>query len=163
MAKVQDAAGKSGRCVADTYVLCNPPYSLLQKRYGRLAAGAEVGDVDGNVGRQSGEGAADPGGVFHGIVRGQAAAAHVCRAAAAMALACAMISPGRGAGHFMPAAAATATRGRRHAVLQSARPGDFRHAHQGMGWNGSETKIKATHPATASLLNACFQTYVNGT
>jgi hypothetical protein len=28
--QVTDARGKTGRCVADNYVLCNPPYSLLK-------------------------------------------------------------------------------------------------------------------------------------
>jgi len=55
MAKVQDAAGKSGCCVADTYVLCNPPYSLLRRNDTEGWLQGQVRDVDGNVGRQSGK------------------------------------------------------------------------------------------------------------
>jgi len=72
MAEVQDAAGKSGRCVADTYVLCNPPYSLLRRNDTEGWLQGQVRDVDGNVGRQSGEARRQTLAAFFDIVRGQA-------------------------------------------------------------------------------------------
>lgn len=72
MAEVQDAAGKSGRCVADTYVLCNPPYSLLRRNDTEGWLQGQVRDVDGNVGRQSGEARRKTLAAFFDIVRGQA-------------------------------------------------------------------------------------------
>ncbi|MDI3296813.1 T6SS effector phospholipase Tle3 domain-containing protein [Janthinobacterium tructae] len=72
MAEVQDAAGKSGRCVADTYVLCNPPYSLLRRNDTEGWLQGQVRDVDGNVGRQSGKARRQTLAAFFDIVRGQA-------------------------------------------------------------------------------------------
>ncbi|PIG28124.1 uncharacterized protein DUF3274 [Janthinobacterium sp. 35] len=72
MADVKDAAGKSGRCVADTYVLCNPPYSLLRRNDTEGWLQGQVRDVDGNVGRQSGEARRQTLAAFFDIVRGQA-------------------------------------------------------------------------------------------
>ncbi|WEF35291.1 T6SS effector phospholipase Tle3 domain-containing protein [Pseudoduganella chitinolytica] len=52
--KMNSAANPSG-CVADTYVLCNPPYSLLTKN--SMQGWAELGmkDPEGNGGRQTAE------------------------------------------------------------------------------------------------------------
>ncbi|WP_193317170.1 DUF3274 domain-containing protein [Janthinobacterium sp. FT14W] len=72
MPDVRDAAGKSGRCVADTYVLCNPPYSLLRRNDTEGWLQGQVRDVDGNVGRQSGKARRQTLAAFFDIVRGQA-------------------------------------------------------------------------------------------
>lgn len=69
MPDVRDAAGKSGRCVADTYVLCNPPYSLLRRNDTEGWLQGQVRDVDGNVGRQSGEARRQTLAAFFDIVR----------------------------------------------------------------------------------------------
>ena len=69
MPDVRDAAGKSGRCVADTYVLCNPPYSLLRRNDTEGWLQGQVWDVDGNVGRQSGEARRQTLAAFFDIVR----------------------------------------------------------------------------------------------
>ena len=53
MADVQDAAGIKGRCVADTYVLCNPPYSVLEDNSTEDWVQGQEADPDGNVGRQT--------------------------------------------------------------------------------------------------------------
>jgi pimeloyl-ACP methyl ester carboxylesterase len=50
---VTDGHGKKGRCVADTYVLCNPPYSLEPKIATDSWAQRGVQDKDGNRGRES--------------------------------------------------------------------------------------------------------------
>ncbi|RQH07107.1 T6SS effector phospholipase Tle3 domain-containing protein [Paraburkholderia dinghuensis] len=50
---VTDSTGKSGRCVADTYVLCNPPYSLVPSNFMDTWAQRGVKDKQGNRGRQS--------------------------------------------------------------------------------------------------------------
>ena len=53
LAEVTDHWGKSGRCVADTYVLCNPPYSLVAELGTDNWAQRGVKDGSGHVGRQS--------------------------------------------------------------------------------------------------------------
>ncbi|MGK5077571.1 T6SS effector phospholipase Tle3 domain-containing protein [Janthinobacterium sp. HLX7-2] len=85
MADVQDAAGKSGRCVADTYVLCNPPYSLLRRNDTEGWLQGQVRDVDGNVGRQSGKARRKTMEAFFDIVRGQAKEPPLSAALARMA------------------------------------------------------------------------------
>ena len=50
---VQDASGKSGRCVADSYVLCNAPYSLVTKNMTQGWAERGLKDSQGNGGRQT--------------------------------------------------------------------------------------------------------------
>ncbi|WP_423245218.1 T6SS effector phospholipase Tle3 domain-containing protein [Janthinobacterium tructae] len=69
MPDVRDAAGKSGRCVADTHVLCNPPYSLLRRNDTEGWLQGQVRDVDGNVGRQSGKARRQTLAAFFDIVR----------------------------------------------------------------------------------------------
>ncbi|WP_418789348.1 hypothetical protein [Paraburkholderia pallida] len=44
---------ETGRCVADTYVLCNPPYSLVPSNAMDSWAQRGIGDRDGNHGRES--------------------------------------------------------------------------------------------------------------
>lgn len=53
LADVIDTKGKSGRCVADTYVLCNPPFSLVGKNATQGWAERDMKDAQGNGGRQS--------------------------------------------------------------------------------------------------------------
>lgn len=54
MAPAQDAAGVTGRCVADTYVLCNPPYSLTMSNFTEDWSHSDMKDKHGGRGRQSG-------------------------------------------------------------------------------------------------------------
>ena len=72
MAQVLDPAGNKGRCVADTYVLCNPPYSLLKRNDTEGWLQGQVRDVDGNVGRETGRARSKTLAAFFDIVRGQA-------------------------------------------------------------------------------------------
>jgi len=53
MADVKDPAGQTGRCVADTYVLCNAPYSLLKKNFTEGWSQSGATDQKGGTGRQS--------------------------------------------------------------------------------------------------------------
>lgn len=53
MAPVTDAAGFTGRCVADTYVLCNPPYSLLKENSAEDWTESHMKDKHGGSGRQT--------------------------------------------------------------------------------------------------------------
>ncbi len=50
---VTDPLGKSGRCVADSYVLCNPPYSLVPNNGTDSWAQRGIKDGKGNRGRES--------------------------------------------------------------------------------------------------------------
>jgi pimeloyl-ACP methyl ester carboxylesterase len=50
---VTDGAGNSRRCVADSYVLCNPPYSLLKKNLVEAWSGTEMAQGELHWGRQS--------------------------------------------------------------------------------------------------------------
>lgn len=53
MAPVRDAAGVEGRCVADTYVLCNAPYSLKARNATEDWGDSRLKDRQGGTGRQS--------------------------------------------------------------------------------------------------------------
>jgi pimeloyl-ACP methyl ester carboxylesterase len=53
MGTVTDGAGNSRRCVADSYVLCNPPYSLLKKNLVEAWSGTEMAAGELHWGRQS--------------------------------------------------------------------------------------------------------------
>ena len=53
MAPVRDTAGIEGRCVADTYVLCNPPYSLASANISEDWSQSNMKDKHGGKGRQS--------------------------------------------------------------------------------------------------------------
>ncbi|MGW8394484.1 T6SS effector phospholipase Tle3 domain-containing protein [Pseudoduganella sp. HUAS MS19] len=70
---VTDATGKTGNCVADTYVLCNPPYSLLQKNGTQTWAERGMEDAEGNNGRTSGEARYKTMAAFFDIIRKQSA------------------------------------------------------------------------------------------
>ena len=75
---VTDASGKTGRCVADNYVLCNPPYSLVEsnKTQGWVERGMK--DAEGKGGRQTGEARIATLRAFFDIVRRQKAAEQPC-------------------------------------------------------------------------------------
>ncbi|WP_426339721.1 hypothetical protein ACN9MZ_26070 [Pseudoduganella sp. S-14] len=68
---VSDATGKAGNCVADTYVLCNPPYSLLQKNPTQTWAERGMKDAEGDRGRTSGEARYKTLAAFFEIIRKQ--------------------------------------------------------------------------------------------
>ncbi|ALX11326.1 hypothetical protein P350_07090 [Burkholderia cepacia JBK9] len=51
--EVEDRWGKKGRCVADTYVLANPPYSLVESNFTDTWAQRGVRDKNGHVGRET--------------------------------------------------------------------------------------------------------------
>ncbi|MBJ9969088.1 T6SS effector phospholipase Tle3 domain-containing protein [Burkholderia seminalis] len=51
--EVTDQWGKKGRCVADTYVLANPPYSLVEANMTDTWAQRGVRDKNGRVGRET--------------------------------------------------------------------------------------------------------------
>jgi len=55
LAPATDPKGQSGRCVADNYVLCNPPYSLVEKNIQQAWTERGMEDAEGNNGRQSKE------------------------------------------------------------------------------------------------------------
>ena len=48
-----DAAGRSSKCVADSYVLCNPPYSLVEKNFTENWSARGATDAYGRSGRQT--------------------------------------------------------------------------------------------------------------
>lgn len=73
MPEATDAAGRQGRCVADTYVLCNPPYSLLDKNGPENWAERHMQDKDGNRGRQTVDARLQTLANFFKIVQKQAA------------------------------------------------------------------------------------------
>lgn len=51
--QARDSAGLAGRCVADSYVLCNPPYSLAESNFTEDWSASDVRDRQGGTGRQS--------------------------------------------------------------------------------------------------------------
>lgn len=72
---VTDAAGKTGRCVADNYVLCNPPYSLVKDNAAQSWVERNLVDADGNTGRQTWDARIGTLRTFFGIVGQQKSAA----------------------------------------------------------------------------------------
>ena len=71
LAPVADPTGTTGRCVADSYVLCNAPYSLVQVN--KLQGWTELGmkDKEGRQGRQSAEARYKTLAAFFDIIRKQ--------------------------------------------------------------------------------------------
>lgn len=69
-----DPTGKSGRCVADNYVLCNPPYSLVEKNFTQAWTERGMQDAEGNNGRQTAEARLGTLRAFFEIIGQQAAA-----------------------------------------------------------------------------------------
>jgi pimeloyl-ACP methyl ester carboxylesterase len=53
MAPATDGCGKSTPCVADNYVLCNPPYSLLESNFTEKWSQRGMTDPKGHTGRQT--------------------------------------------------------------------------------------------------------------
>ncbi|WBS03977.1 hypothetical protein OU994_06725 [Pseudoduganella sp. SL102] len=53
MPAVKNSAGREGRCVADTYVLCNPPYSVLKSNFLQSWTESHMKDRYGGTGRQT--------------------------------------------------------------------------------------------------------------
>lgn len=75
---VTDARGKSGRCVADNYVLCNPPYSLVKKNVTQGWVERGMKDAEGNGGRQTLDARIATLRAFFDIIRKQKAAEQPC-------------------------------------------------------------------------------------
>jgi len=72
MAPASDAAGRSGRCVADSYVLCNAPYSLLESNGTESWTERHMEDPHGRTGRQTLKARTQTLAAFFDIVRKQA-------------------------------------------------------------------------------------------
>jgi hypothetical protein len=72
MDPVKDASGKPHKCVANTYVLCNPPYSLLDKNPTEAWTQRGAGDGDTGYGRQTYHARTETLKNFFNIVRQQA-------------------------------------------------------------------------------------------
>ncbi|KVD16050.1 hypothetical protein WI80_00035 [Burkholderia ubonensis] len=70
---VKDGQGKSGRCVADAYVLANAPYSLVAKLGTDSWAQRGVKDSEGRRGRQTWEARVHTLSNFFDIIRARAA------------------------------------------------------------------------------------------
>ncbi|WP_082551807.1 hypothetical protein [Massilia sp. Root351] len=66
---VSDVTGKTARCVADSYVLCNPPYSLLKSNFTENWMQGDMTDPEGGTGRQTGEARAATLRAFFDIIR----------------------------------------------------------------------------------------------
>ncbi|WP_306395364.1 T6SS effector phospholipase Tle3 domain-containing protein [Telluria beijingensis] len=76
---VTDANGKTGRCVADNYVLCNPPYSLVKSNTTQGWVERGMKDAEGKGGRQTWEARIATLRAFFDIVRRQRAAEQPCK------------------------------------------------------------------------------------
>lgn len=72
LASVTDPRGQSGRCVADNYVLCNPPYSLVESNFKQAWTERGMEDAEGNNGRQTVEARLRTLRAFFDIVKQQA-------------------------------------------------------------------------------------------
>jgi len=72
LAPVSDNRGKTGRCVADNYVLCNPPYSLVEENFQQAWTERDLKDADGHSGRQTAKARIDTLRAFFEIVGQQA-------------------------------------------------------------------------------------------
>jgi pimeloyl-ACP methyl ester carboxylesterase len=68
-----DPAGKTGRCVADNYVLCNAPYSVVRSNTSQGLVERGMKDSEGNGGRQTGDARSATLRAFFDIIRQQAA------------------------------------------------------------------------------------------
>lgn len=66
---ITDTYGKSGRCVADSYVLCNPPYSLVTSNLAEDWTQGKLKDRHGGSGRQSRDARIQTLRTFFGIIR----------------------------------------------------------------------------------------------
>jgi pimeloyl-ACP methyl ester carboxylesterase len=70
---VTDVTGIEGRCVADNYVLCNPPYSLLKSNTAENWTQSSMTDRHGSTGRQTEKARTDTLRAFFDIIRKPAA------------------------------------------------------------------------------------------
>lgn len=70
--EVSDCAGQKGRCVADTYVLCNPPYSVVESNGADNWAQRSNKDHKGKRGRETLHARYKTLEAFFDIVRGRA-------------------------------------------------------------------------------------------
>ena len=75
LAPATDPTGKTGRCVADSYVLCNAPYSLVGSNVAQGLTERGMKDTDGNGGRQSWDARIGTLRAFFDIIRQQAGTA----------------------------------------------------------------------------------------
>jgi hypothetical protein len=73
LAPATDRSANAGRCVADAYVLCNPPYSLVDRNFAQSWTERNLADAQGNKGRQVREARIATLRAFFDIVRAQAA------------------------------------------------------------------------------------------
>lgn len=71
MPTVSDAWGISGPCVADNYVLCNPPYSLVESNFADNWTAQHLVDGEGRTGRQTHEARVATLAAFFDIIRGR--------------------------------------------------------------------------------------------
>jgi pimeloyl-ACP methyl ester carboxylesterase len=69
MPPVQDGIKLAGRCVADSYVLCNPPYSLATSNFTEDWSAGDSKDREGGTGRQTYEARVGTFRAFLDIVR----------------------------------------------------------------------------------------------
>jgi pimeloyl-ACP methyl ester carboxylesterase len=69
LAPVTDARGNSGRCVADSYVLCNPPYSLVKANLAEDWTQGKLKDRQGGTGRQTRQARIETLRAFFDIIR----------------------------------------------------------------------------------------------
>ena len=51
--KVADAQGRQWPCIADNYVLCNPPYSVVEDNMAENWTSSNLRAADGSTGRQT--------------------------------------------------------------------------------------------------------------
>jgi pimeloyl-ACP methyl ester carboxylesterase len=71
MPAASDAWGVSGPCVADNYVLCNPPYSLVESNLAENWTAQHLADADGRTGRQTHAARVATLAAFFDIIRGR--------------------------------------------------------------------------------------------
>ncbi|AVR97499.1 T6SS effector phospholipase Tle3 domain-containing protein [Pseudoduganella armeniaca] len=69
LAPAKDPAGNTSTCVADTYVLCNPPYSLLTDNVAQAWTELGMKDPQGKGGRQTPEARYQTLAAFFDIIR----------------------------------------------------------------------------------------------
>jgi pimeloyl-ACP methyl ester carboxylesterase len=69
MSLAGDRWGKSGPCVADNYVLCNPPYSLVESNFAENWTARHLVDQAGRTGRQTREARVATLAAFFDIIR----------------------------------------------------------------------------------------------
>jgi pimeloyl-ACP methyl ester carboxylesterase len=148
MAPVMDIGGASGRCVADSYVLCNAPFSLKESNFTEDWISHHMHDKHGNFGRQTGAARSGTLRAFFDIIRQPA-----CTAPDDAAVDRWMANHAHGftAGDDRQWHGYGPTRSTRNRVTQYCNPHDkviSATAVQGMGWRGlSQPEIDAANGA----------------